>query len=53
MSNANRTKGTTDDEVTDGIDIKMWEAPNKEGNTISFSTWDFAGQDIYYNTHQV
>ena len=40
--------------VTDGIDIKNWEVkvPN-EDVTITYSIWDFAGQTVYYNTHQV
>ena len=53
MSDTDKTKGTTDDQVTDGIDIKMWTCANEEGRPITYSTWDFAGQDIYYNTHQV
>ena len=40
--------------VTDGIDIKNWEVkvPNQDV-TITYSIWDFAGQTVYYNTHQV
>ena len=40
--------------VTDGIDIKNWnvKVPNQDV-TITYSIWDFAGQTVYYNTHQV
>jgi GTPase SAR1 family protein len=50
--------------ATDGIDIhnvviktdavRNDSNPNKpEGSEgITFSCWDFAGQEIYYNTHQ-
>ncbi|XP_033750666.1 uncharacterized protein LOC117334925 [Pecten maximus] len=37
--------------VTDGIDICTWDV-NYKGETVSYSVWDFAGQTIYYNTHQ-
>ncbi|XP_060066669.1 uncharacterized protein LOC132546957 [Ylistrum balloti] len=37
--------------VTDGIDICTWDVDYK-GETISYSVWDFAGQTVYYNTHQ-
>ncbi|XP_046564246.1 LOW QUALITY PROTEIN: uncharacterized protein LOC124273077 [Haliotis rubra] len=39
--------------ITDGIDITRWDVP-VEGSKepISYSTWDFAGQTVYYNTHQ-
>ena len=43
--------------VTDGIDIMKWDVcydkSTKEDNTITYSVWDFAGQTVYYNTHQV
>ncbi|CAG2236821.1 ISWI [Mytilus edulis] len=40
--------------LTDGIVIKDWMVPiDEEGNkSIRFSCWDFAGQTVYYNTHQ-
>ena len=44
------TEGTTSEEVTDGIDIKDWSV--KAECTITYSIWDFAGQTVYYNTHQ-
>ncbi|XP_033749498.1 LOW QUALITY PROTEIN: uncharacterized protein LOC117334139 [Pecten maximus] len=39
------------DAITDGIDICTWDVDYK-GETVSYSVWDFAGQTIYYNTHQ-
>ncbi|VDI30258.1 Hypothetical predicted protein [Mytilus galloprovincialis] len=41
--------------LTDGIVIKDWMVPiDQEGNkSIRFSCWDFAGQTVYYNTHQI
>jgi leucine-rich repeat kinase 2 len=33
--------------ATDGIDIVDWQAHN-----VTFRSWDFAGQDVYYSTHQ-
>ncbi len=52
------TEGTGDQEITDGIDIADWTVktsiPNsREDVTINYSVWDFAGQSVYYNTHQV
>lgn len=43
---------------TDGIDIENWSfqinTPNlrPSTNTVTLSVWDFAGQEIYYTTHQ-
>ncbi|CAD5126525.1 DgyrCDS14632 [Dimorphilus gyrociliatus] len=34
-------------QITDGICIKKWFI-----NSIEYSIWDFAGQTVYYNTHQ-
>ncbi len=31
---------------TDGIEIEIWETKNKEGKLVSFSSWDFAGQEV-------
>ena len=43
-----------DEAITDGIDISKWELPVKgEKDPLVFSVWDFAGQTVYYNTHQV
>ncbi len=33
---------------TDGIEVDEW-SPEED---LNFSTWDFAGQEVYYNTHQ-
>lgn len=38
--------------ITDGIDISNWSL-NRDGQMLTFSVWDFAGQTVYYNTHQV
>ena len=35
-----------------GIDISTW-AVATEDEHITYSVWDFAGQTVYYNTHQV
>ncbi|ELU06933.1 hypothetical protein CAPTEDRAFT_226169 [Capitella teleta] len=37
--------------ITDGIDICDWTCKYKE-DAVTFSIWDFAGQVVYYNTHQ-
>ena len=39
--------------ITDGIDICEWHVPIGESQPLQFSVWDFAGQTVYYNTHQV
>ncbi len=39
--------------ITDGIDINMWTINRASQGTVTYSVWDFAGQTIYYNTHQV
>ena len=46
------SSGSYGEKITDGIDITTWEVQHNE-ETISFSVWDFAGQTVYYNTHQV
>ncbi|CAF3553209.1 unnamed protein product [Rotaria sordida] len=39
--------------VTDGIDIVKWKVPlNEPDDFLEFSVWDFAGQSVYYHTHQ-
>jgi hypothetical protein len=35
--------------ATDGIDIRSWKDPD---TGIKFRSWDFAGQEVYYLTHQ-
>ena len=44
------TKG--DVTITDGIDIHTWKISHL-GIEITYNAWDFAGQTVYYNTHQV
>jgi len=46
------TKGNFGEKITDGIDITTWNVEH-DGESVSFSVWDFAGQTVYYNTHQV
>ena len=48
-------KGESCDEntdLTDGIKIDDWVIDLEDGSTLTFSRWDFAGQSVYYNTHQ-
>ncbi|KAK7478154.1 hypothetical protein BaRGS_00030601 [Batillaria attramentaria] len=46
-------KHNYDEMITDGIDIGHWEVPIKgEQEPLEYSVWDFAGQTVYYNTHQ-
>lgn len=53
LTTGDRTKHTDPAEmITDGIDIKSWTVATNEGD-LTFSIWDFAGQSVYYNTHQV
>ena len=37
-------------ERTDGIDIKIWRE-KKDGNEITISSWDFAGQQVSISIH--
>ena len=53
MSVNKKTSGTGVAQLTDGIEIKPWTVKSPNGLDITFSTWDFAGQTVYYNTHQV
>ncbi|XP_062577173.1 uncharacterized protein LOC134239045 [Saccostrea cucullata] len=52
MSSSKKTVGTQNAQLTDGIDIKTWTVKSESGLDITFSAWDFAGQTVYYNTHQ-
>lgn len=52
-SNSKKTTGTQNAKLTDGIDIKSWKVKAPDGGEITYSAWDFAGQTVYYNTHQV
>ncbi|CAF1216648.1 unnamed protein product [Adineta steineri] len=39
--------------VTDGIDILKWKVPlDNSDDVLEYSVWDFAGQSVYYHTHQ-
>ncbi|XP_052759659.1 uncharacterized protein LOC128202664 [Mya arenaria] len=51
MSNRYRSFQDHDEPITDGIQIKSWEIP-VEDDKVTYSVWDFAGQTVYYNTHQ-
>ena len=46
------TPSTEVEGITDGIDISNWSI-NKAHCSVTYSVWDFAGQTVYYNTHQV
>ena len=52
MSNEFKSAGETGESITDGIDINNWSI-NRQGVALTFGVWDFAGQTLYYNTHQV
>ncbi|KAL3867198.1 hypothetical protein ACJMK2_044420, partial [Sinanodonta woodiana] len=51
LSKDGKAQLTLGEEITDGIDISTWTV-NKDGDQLTFNVWDFAGQTIYYNTHQ-
>ena len=54
MNSRYRAYMDRDEPITDGIDIKTWKVPiDGEKDMLTFSVWDFAGQTVYYNTHQV
>eukprot|EP00727_Mastigamoeba_balamuthi_P002474 m51a1_g12223 putative leucine-rich repeat-containing protein (2167) ;mRNA; f:41731-50444 len=38
---------------TDGVDITTWEYDDANQHRISVDIWDFAGQMIHMNTHQI
>lgn len=38
--------------ITDGINIKEWVVSLEDQSTLTYFMWDFAGQSVYYNTHQ-
>ena len=44
--------GDPSHKITDGIDITIWDV-GENNDKVTFSVWDFAGQSVYYNTHQV
>jgi GTPase SAR1 family protein len=39
-------------DVTDGITINDWSVALEDQTKLTFSVFDFAGQVVYYNTHQ-
>ena len=39
-------------DITDGIDIKNWVVDLPDNTSLTYSIWDFAGQSVYYNSHQ-
>ena len=36
---------------TDGVEVNTWIERNKQGEEITFSTWDFAGQEVTNHSH--
>ncbi|XP_021339283.1 uncharacterized protein LOC110440494 isoform X2 [Mizuhopecten yessoensis] len=41
------------EQITDGISITDWTVDTKnKDESLTFNVWDFAGQTVYYNTHQ-
>jgi len=38
--------------ITDGIEIREWSIDLPDKSQLTYSIWDFAGQSLYYNTHQ-
>ncbi|XP_048259206.1 uncharacterized protein LOC124134238 [Haliotis rufescens] len=51
LSGSHKTKLSVGEDITDGIDICPWTVTTDEGQ-VTYSVWDFAGQTVYYNTHQ-
>ena len=49
-----RLKGLslTERDPTKGVEIDSWKCDFGKGKSITFVTWDFAGQEEYYATHQ-
>ena len=43
---------STDTIATDGIDIHEVIVPLSESKDMTWDCWDYAGQEIYYTTHQ-
>lgn len=52
MSPDSTAPSTGTEGITNGIDITSWSVKKKD-QMLTFSVWDFAGQIVYYNTHQV
>lgn len=53
MSPNKKTAGTSGEDITNGIDIMPWTVKTNNDIEVTYNTWDFAGQTLYYNTHQV
>ncbi|XP_064619612.1 uncharacterized protein LOC135483043 [Lineus longissimus] len=51
LSGTNMSHLESGQDITDGIDIHSWTVKGKE-DSVTYSVWDFAGQTVYYNTHQ-
>ncbi|KAL5004316.1 hypothetical protein ScPMuIL_017772 [Solemya velum] len=51
LSGNHKSALPTDEEITDGIDISTWSVKYQDEH-LTYSVWDFAGQTVYYNTHQ-
>jgi GTPase SAR1 family protein len=45
-------KGASRPVITDGIEIREWSVDLPDKSQLTYSIWDFAGQSLYYNTHQ-
>lgn len=45
--------GDMGEDITDGVDICDWSCKAEDDQVVTYSIWDFAGQVVYYNTHQV
>lgn len=46
-----KQRGKRNNISTDGIDIESWNIKTSDKRQLTFSAWDFAGQEIYYATH--
>ena len=49
---SSNTPEPTDTIATDGIDINAVTMPLQGGKEMIWDCWDYAGQEIYYTTHQ-
>ncbi len=43
----------SDEEPTEGIDVIHWKFPLPNGKDFHVNIWDFGGQEIYRQTHQL
>jgi len=53
VTHKGKKKGKRGNISTDGIDIERWQLKTPTKQTLTFSAWDFAGQEIYYATHSL